>query len=979
VGGFGIVGQTPPTGGSYGSFASGPTPQQHQQIGADAYTTYAPPHGSVIHRPVVAGSEAGGMRVGGLHGNTRLLPTPVVRRGGEYHQPIQLQQQQQPQDRMQPAPSPGTQYYASQMQSEAKRGSSQRKQHQQSQQSLQQKKLDPLVEGVEEDEDPAMLRYESRPGMDASPMVATSKDPHHHVGVGVGVGVDARMQEVEKAASEEATRAPSRPGGAGSSDHDTRSDKSSSLATSGGHTHRATLPSLPSYQQQAAGILNEFPFFFDGYAAWICQHCHHIPPYYRGVNYLWQSSQPPPNSFVDSHLRVCRGLNPIQPPLTQPAYAGGGMHMSHEVADSSFRYPVQQPQAPYPYAQTIIEQPLSHQQPSLSQQSYETSLPPSQHQGDAPDPPGVRSPIPITKPQGIKRGREQKMSSGVMPPQGSHWDFPPGGSGSRPSSIHDSQPPPYPYHPSQMMQMPPPAAVSAGSSYPPYMQVPAVHHHGAVMEESPPRAIKKRKTTSCKTSPKGRQSDDDTYKSSITFLTKLASDKAKSFVTADSDVGQYLIDSQDANLLTDYFFHIMQQLVICRFSEKDRKTRGGKRENVDIGYGGLQCIHCINTQTSRKFFWSTVDRLANSFAEIPSHILKCKHCPDAVRDALLVLKGRHHDQIQTLPRGSQKVFFRRVWRRLHDNAGMQAATPVRDTRLAPLNKTSTMDPPMSALVAFAETALMSPDVAVSASNRLLASAAKSLEIQTIKSGNPEEKCERVLLAIPDDKNWLSDNDCFVRNNIEVFTANQSDVEKAAADKKYPIKLGQVGIRCIHCAMASGGANCGAVSYPYSISGIYESVREFQRLHLVNCQHIPLDVKVRSEKLMGGSSSLSSVLRRYYVQAARALGLFDTQDDGIRAGGKPIPLPTSGFFQTPYSSDTRPTTTSNDAPGTVLGEDRKGGADDEKGPTDAPGSEVQRDAPDKYYVPGIEDAPGEKATCKEDAPGIGEDSTVVEQV
>ncbi len=217
VGGFGIVGQTPPTGGSYGSFASGPTPQQHQQIGADAYTTYAPPHGSVIHRPVVAGSEAGGMRVGGLHGNTRLLPTPVVRRGGEYHQPIQLQQQQQPQDRMQPAPSPGTQYYASQMQSEAKRGSSQRKQHQQSQQSLQQKKLDPLVEGVEEDEDPAMLRYESRPGMDASPMVATSKDPHHHVGVGVGVGVDARMQEVEKAASEEATRAPSRPGGAGSS------------------------------------------------------------------------------------------------------------------------------------------------------------------------------------------------------------------------------------------------------------------------------------------------------------------------------------------------------------------------------------------------------------------------------------------------------------------------------------------------------------------------------------------------------------------------------------------------------------------------------------------------------------------------------------------------------------------------------------------------------------------------------------------
>jgi hypothetical protein len=165
-----------------------------------------------------------------------------------------------------------------------------------------------------------------------------------------------------------------------------------------------------------------------------------------------------------------------------------------------------------------------------------------------------------------------------------------------------------------------------------------------------------------------------------------------------------------------------------------------------------------------------------------------------VRDALLVLKGRHHDQIQILPRGSQQVFFRRVWRRLHENTG-QALTPVTDQRSSPVNERGT-DPPMSALVAFAEAALMSPDVAISASTSLLASAAKSLEIQTTKC---EELRERVLLAIPDDKNWLSDNDCFVRNNIEVFTASQADVEKAAADRKYPIRLGQVGIHCVHCA------------------------------------------------------------------------------------------------------------------------------------------------------------------------------------
>ena len=95
-------------------------------------------------------------------------------------------------------------------------------------------------------------------------------------------------------------------------------------------------------------------------------------------------------------------------------------------------------------------------------------------------------------------------------------------------------------------------------------------------------------------------------------------------------------------------------------------TRGGKRENINIGYGGLQCIHCIEASSPRKFFWSNVNRLANSFAEIPNHVLKCKHCPENVKDALLVLKSQHADQMQMLPRGSQKDFFRRMWRRLHD-------------------------------------------------------------------------------------------------------------------------------------------------------------------------------------------------------------------------------------------------------------------------------------------------------------------------
>ena len=86
----------------------------------------------------------------------------------------------------------------------------------------------------------------------------------------------------------------------------------------------------------------------------------------------------------------------------------------------------------------------------------------------------------------------------------------------------------------------------------------------------------------------------------------------------------------------------------------------------------------------------------------------------------------------------------------------------------------------------------------------------------------------------------------------------------AADWKYPIKIGQMSIHCVHCTMASGCAHGAAVSYTYSIRGIYESVQEFQQLHLDSCQNVPQDTKEASDKLGSGAASLSLVLRRYHL-------------------------------------------------------------------------------------------------------------------
>jgi len=286
---------------------------------------------------------------------------------------------------------------------------------------------------------------------------------------------------------------------------------------------------------------------------------------------------------------------------------------------------------------------------------------------------------------------------------------------------------------------------------------------------------------------------------------------------------QCLARESDRLLLTDYYYYMMQQLLPCKFTERDRKTRGGKRDNIPIGYGGIMCRHCCNRPTARKFYWSDVDRVANSFAEIPTHMLKCKRCPANVKKNLLTFKSMHKEQMSRTPRGSQKVFFRRLWRRIHED---QATLSI--------------------------------------------------------SGSPRAAFEtdgKVLLYIDEDKEWLSDLDCFIRSNVEVFVTDDEDVDYFKCSSKDLVLRGNVGLRCVHCSHLKREDRLqGACFFPKTIGSIYESTRDFQKNHLPNCPHMLDSAK---EKLNNTTASLTSVLRRYYILAAKALGMVDTQD-GIKA-------------------------------------------------------------------------------------------------
>ena len=646
--------------------------------------------------------------------------------------------------------------------------------------------------------------------------------------------------------------------------------------------------SVSTAQQSLLASNQPPPFIFDGYAGWVCRHCSHLDHYYRGPNYVWMGGQQaPPNHFVEAHLKICPAIN-------QPWQFGPGANVNANRAPAPLHLQnmMQQQSAGQ---QISVPKPTTNQPPleaSGSQQEkeqehtrkrkFEATDPPSDHplQGsvmNASDnmlqPPGMWRQQQSNFPQMFSQWQQGGMMG--MPGMGGMGMSSGMASSGTPMPMYPPAPDPTgrsPMASHTMMQ----SSMGGGEMMPPPSSVkhPGVVHTGTYYAPqanttahfSPTKKRSTNKKYKSNISPKGIHSSDEAYARAVEFLRKKA-EETSPLPTAPSDVT--LIEEGDSALLTDYFYFIISQLAVCRLTEKDRKTRGGKRQDVAVGYGGLQCIHCATAPSARKFFWSNVDRLANSFAGIPDHVLTCKMCPADVTEALLVLKGRHNAQMSMLPRGSQKQFFRRMWKRLH--AGDQGGVASSSSQHAATTAGAADDSLPSTLESD--------------------NAAETLKAAVSVTTTSRENLDRVSLAVAQDKDWLSDLDCFIREQVEVFCATSNDVKNAA--EIVPIKPGQVGLRWIHSAKAAantegGSSNNAAVKYPHSVSGIYDSVQELCSQHLDDCPNLTSEMKSKMSK-MAESTSASSTLRRYYVQAAGALGLFDSDEGGVRAGGRVIPM------------------------------------------------------------------------------------------
>lgn len=126
-----------------------------------------------------------------------------------------------------------------------------------------------------------------------------------------------------------------------------------------------------------------------------------------------------------------------------------------------------------------------------------------------------------------------------------------------------------------------------------------------------------------------------------------------------------IVQGDDRELVTDYLYCLMEQMETCQFTEEDRSGGRSKIKDNEVGFPGMQCKHCQGKAGFGRYFPTSASALAlaNSDRNIFNHLQKCRRCPDHMKSELQQLsKGQAQSKNR---RGLRKMFFQRVWSRIH--------------------------------------------------------------------------------------------------------------------------------------------------------------------------------------------------------------------------------------------------------------------------------------------------------------------------
>ena len=171
------------------------------------------------------------------------------------------------------------------------------------------------------------------------------------------------------------------------------------------------------------------------------------------------------------------------------------------------------------------------------------------------------------------------------------------------------------------------------------------------------------------------------------------------------------------------------------------------------------------------------------------------------------------------------------------------------------------------------------------------------DVQTAKKAQPKIESRGRILASNLDPQYLAPIHCFVRKHVEIFAATEQDLSAPAPGRKKPVVLGQVGLRCVHCAGLPFKQRVKrAICFPPSVAGVYHAVSNMKFDHFKICRGMPQEARAEFERVSSTPVSsteekrtkgdiksrprVSNSTAQYYKDSAFRMGLCDTAE-GIR--------------------------------------------------------------------------------------------------
>jgi hypothetical protein len=142
----------------------------------------------------------------------------------------------------------------------------------------------------------------------------------------------------------------------------------------------------------------------------------------------------------------------------------------------------------------------------------------------------------------------------------------------------------------------------------------------------------------------------------------------------------------------------------------------------------------------------------------------------------------------------------------------------------------------------------------------------------------------VPLFLDYDREVLTEYQCLLRQQIELFEAGPEDIRENVKGRIKPVRVDQLGIRCRHCKMLPPEHRArGAVYFAYNVEGIYQLAQNMGKKHLCDgCGEIPTGLKHKLSQMYRSKENNNRRAggKAYWVESLAVLGVYKDKATGM---------------------------------------------------------------------------------------------------